>query len=168
MTKALAETSAETVDTQHGKYLTFLLDKEMFGIEIKYVTEIIGMQKINPLPESADFIKGIISLRGDIIPVIDMRLRLKKEAAAYTDRTCIIVIDLSGTKAGLVVDGVDEVSDIGDQDIVPPPELNAGYQNKYIQGIGKINDEIRLLLNCKRLFETEEMKKMNHIEENMK
>lgn len=157
MTDTLAEPLSESTDTQRGKYLTFLLGKEMFAIEIKYVTEIIGIVKINPLPESADSIKGVINLRGNIIPVVDMRLRLKREPAAYTERTCIIVINLPGIFAGLIVDGVDEVMFIDDQNIVPPPNLNARYQNRYISGIGKVDNGIRLLLDCKLLFNSKEL-----------
>lgn len=112
MPEAMQNVKAEKVDTQHGEFLTFLLGEETFGIEIRYVTEIIGIQRINNLPEAPEYVKEIINLRGKIIPVIDMRVRFKKEAAEYTDRTSIIVIDVLGTAVGLVVDCVLEVSAI--------------------------------------------------------
>lgn len=161
MAETLDEISKKAADTQYGRYLTFLLGKEVFGIEIKYVTEIVGIQKISSLPESPDYIKGIINLRGTILSVIDMRLRLKKESVPYTDRTCIVVIDLSETPVGLIVDSVKEVVFIDDQNIVPPPDLSAGYQSRYIKGIGKSGEEIRLLLDCERMFQEEELEPRN-------
>lgn len=151
-------------DTQHGRYLTFHLDEEDFGIEIKYVTEIIGMQPIARIPEVPDYIKGIINLRGKIIPVIDMRLKFKKESVEYNDRTCIIVVDTQEIIVGLVVDKVSEVITIDDEEIAPPPDKKTGIHNKYIQGIGKIEGEVKLLLDCKKLFNEEETKTIGEIE----
>ncbi|MDR3644774.1 MAG: chemotaxis protein CheW, partial [Clostridia bacterium] len=138
-------------DTQEGRFLTFYLGKEIFGVEIRYVTEIIGIQKICELPEAPEFVKGIINLRGNIIPVVNMRLRLGKAEVDNTERTCIIVVDLPETKVGLIVDRVNEVAAISDELIVPPPDIQTGYQNRYIKGIGKLNGEIGLLLDCERL-----------------
>lgn len=156
MAETLTAVSEEVMDTQSGRYLTFMLSKEAYGIEIQYVMEIVGIQKVNPLPESPDYIKGVINLRGKIIPVIDMRIRLKKEAASYTDRTCIIVTNIKGITAGLIVDCVNEVLLMEEKDIVPPPDNNAGYQNKYIKGIGKSNQDICLLLDCVQLFKEDD------------
>lgn len=139
-------------DTQHGRFLTFMVGEEAFGIEIKYVTEIIGLQPITRLPETAPHIKGIINLRGKIIPVIDVRLKFKKEPIDYSDRTCIIVIDTSDRCVGLIVDNVAEVLRIEDEDIVPPPEQKTGVQNSYLKGIGKVGDQVKLLLDCELLF----------------
>lgn len=164
MTETSTSVLMNVSDAQHGRYLTFQLDKEVFGIEIKYVTQIVGIQKICSLPESPEFVKGVINLRGTIIPVIDMRLRLRKEPAPYTERTCIIVIDLSHVMFGLIVDCVNEVALIDDQNIVPPPEFKNGSENRYIQGIGKTGEEIRLLLDCERLFETEELESFIQID----
>jgi purine-binding chemotaxis protein CheW len=147
----------EQEDTQHGRFLTFALGEEVFGIEIRYVKEIIGMQPITRLPEVPDYIKGIINLRGKIIPVIDVRLKFKKEAVEYNDRTCIIVIETSDMSVGLIVDNVAEVIAIDDENIVPPPDARAGIQNRYINGIGKVGSEVKLLLDCERLFHEEEM-----------
>lgn len=157
MSEALEEIGMEEADTQHGRFLTFSLGEEVFGLEIRCVTEIVGMQKINGIPESPPYVKGIINLRGKIIPVIDMRLRLKKEPIAYTDRTCIVVVDIRTLTVGLVVDRVDEVISIPDESIVPPPGFRAGFQNRYIRGIGKVDGEVRLLLDCERLFRDEEI-----------
>ncbi len=162
------ETGNELVDqqedTQHGRYLTFNLGEEVFGLEIRYVTEIIGMQPITKIPEVAGYIRGIINLRGKIIPVIDMRLKFGKEPIEYNDRTCIIVIDTQDMMAGLIVDKVSEVITIDDQNIVPPPDQKTGIKNKYIQGIGKTDGNVKILLDCKMIFDEEETKKIGAIE----
>lgn len=139
-------------DTQHGRFLTFSLDNEIYGIEIKYVTEIIGIQSITKVPEVPDYVKGIINLRGKIIPVIDVRLKFGKEAIAYNDRTCIIVIDVSGVSVGLIVDNVDEVLSIEDDDIAQPPTGRMGFENKYIKGIGKAGERVQILLDSEKLL----------------
>ncbi len=142
----------ETEDTQSGRFLTFTLGAESFGIEIKYVTEIVGIQPINTLPEVPSHIKGIINLRGKIIPVIDIRLKFKKEPVGYTDRTCIIVIDTNVLSVGLIVDNVAEVIGINEENTVPPPDVRTGANSRYMQGIGKTEGKIILLLDCKKLF----------------
>lgn len=143
-------------DTQKGKYLTFNLGQESFGIEIKYVTEIVGLQPITVIPEVAEYVKGIINLRGKIIPVIDIRLKFKKVPVAYDDRTCIIVIEISGISVGLIVDQVAEVMDISDEHIVPPPDAKTGFSNRYIKGIGNIGSEVKLLLDGEKLLTADE------------
>ena len=155
----------EMEDTQRGRFLTFALGAEEYGIEIRYVTEIIGIQEINNLPEVPDYIKGIVNLRGKIIPVIDVRLRFKKDPIDYTDRTCIIVIDTDDLSVGLIVDSVSEVVSIGDEDISPPPDTRTGIQNRYIQGIGRVDDRIKLLLNCEKLFLDDEIQAISEITE---
>ena len=143
-------------DTQHGKYLTFALGRESFGLEISYVKEIVKMQPITAMPEVASYVKGIINLRGRIIPVIDMCLKFGMEASAYTDRTCIIVIDIRDISVGLIVDNVAEVLVIDDNEIVPPPLMKTGAYNNYIKAIGKTGSDVKLLLDCERLFSQDE------------
>ena len=143
-------------DTMRGRFITFAVDREMYGIEIKYVTEIVGIQPINSLPEVPDHIKGVINLRGKIIPVVDMRLKFKKEPMAYNDRTCIIVIDTHDISAGLIVDEVAEVIAIEDENISPPPKHGTGASCRYLSGIGKVGNEVKLLLDCRTLFNGEE------------
>jgi purine-binding chemotaxis protein CheW len=138
-------------DTQKGKYLTFSLGNEFYGIEIKFVTEIIGIQAITEVPELPEYIKGIINLRGKIIPVMDVRIRFKKEAKEYNDRTCIVVIDILDLCVGLIVDSVSEVIRIPEENIVLPPEMG-GAANRFIKGIGKVDSEVKLLLDCNKLL----------------
>lgn len=149
-------------DTQKDKFLTFSLRSEFYGIEIMYVTEIIGIQVITEVPELPDYIKGIINLRGKIIPVMDVRLRFKKEQREYNDRTCIVVVDIKGMFIGLIVDSVSEVISIPEQDIVPPPELSR-VSNGYIKGIGKVGNEVKLILDCNKLLNDEEAKSLSDL-----
>ncbi len=150
-------------DTQKGKYLTFVLDSESYGIGINNVTEIIGIQPITLVPELPSYIKGIINLRGKIIPVMDVRLRFKKNFREYNDRTCIVVVDINELSIGFIVDSVSEVVIIQDENIVPPPNLNK-VSNKYISGIGKIDSEVKLILDCDKLINYDDMDGLNNIE----
>lgn len=162
----LINTSDEEIegieDMQQDRFLTFALDSEEFGIPISYVSEIVGMQKINKIPEVPGFVKGIINLRGQIISVIDMRLKFKKQAVEYDDRTCIIIIDINGIKAGLIVDNVSEVINIAENEISPPPDFRTGFQNKYINGIGKLKDRVVLLLDCDKIFNEQEIEEISY------
>lgn len=144
-------------DTQHGRYLTFALDNEAFGLEISNVTEIVGVQPITLIPEVPAYVKGVINLRGKIIPVIDVRLRFGREAIDYDDRTCIIVVDIKDICVGLIVDHVSEVITIDDSNIVPPPDWRTGAQNRYIKSIGKVGNDVKLLLDCNMLFQDGDM-----------
>lgn len=151
-------------DTQKGKYLTFALGAEVYGIEIRYVTEIIGMQTVTEVPDLPEYVKGIINLRGKIIPVIDVRLRFRKPAKEYNDRTCIVVVDIKGVAVGLIVDTVAEVLTIADQDIVPPPQVNNGsYNQRFTKAIGKVGSDVKLILDCDRLLSDDEMASLDRI-----
>ncbi len=151
-------------DTQKDKYLTFLLEQETYGIDIRVVIEIIGIQAITGVPEVPEYVRGIINLRGKIIPVVDMRLRFKKEFRAYNDRTCIVVIEAEGVLIGLIVDGVSEVLDIPEGNVVPPPKLKAS-QNRYIRGIGKTGEMVTLLLDWAKLFSEQDEKLLGKMTE---
>lgn len=148
-------------DTQKCRFLTFAIGKETYGIEIKYVMEIIGIQAITQLPELPDYIKGIINLRGKIIPIMDVRLRFKKEYREYNDRTCIIVVDINDLSIGLIVDSVSEVLSIEDKDIVEPPQMNKGINKRYIKSIGKVGNDVKLLLDCEKLLTEDEIEEIN-------
>lgn len=150
-------------DTQKGKFLTFAVGKEDYGIEIKFVTEIIGIQEITSIPELPAYIKGIINLRGKIIPVMDVRLRFKKEPMEYNDRTCIVVVDISELSIGLIVDNVSEVLNIDENNIVPPPSEKTGFNNRYVKGIGKVDNAVKLLLDCNKLLNEDEIESLINI-----
>lgn len=152
----------EEEDTQRGKYLTFSLGNEFYGIEIKYVTEIIGLQPITEIPELPEYIKGIINLRGKIIPVMDVRLRFQKQFREYNDRTCVIVIDIQNIAIGLIVDSVAEVMNISDEEISSVPNISKGG-NRYIKGIGKVGNEVKLILDSDRLLNDSEVESLGNI-----
>lgn len=151
-------------DTQKDKYLTFNIENEFYGIEIKYVIEIIGIQPISEVPQLPVYIKGIINLRGKIIPVMDVRLRFEKEPREYNDRTCIIVIQIRDISVGLIVDGVSEVISIHDSEIVDPPEMSRD-KNRFIRGIGKARSGVKLILDCDKLLNDKETDSLSNIHE---
>lgn len=146
------ETQDEAVKNQ---YLIFKLGDDSYGIDIKDVTEIVGIQKITSVPDLPAYIKGIINLRGKIYPVIDVRTRFEMEEIPYNDRTCIVIIELDGFSVGLIVDGVSDVLTFDEADMLPPPDLSTG-KNKYIKYIGKVGDELKLILNCDVLLRDED------------
>ena len=147
----------EDENTQKDMFFTFQVGKEEYGISISYVNEVIGLQKITKVPDMPDFIKGVINLRGKVIPVMDVRHRFQMEAIPYNDRTCVVVIDLQDNPIGLVVDAVSDVVDIPADKIDPPPQLQASNSKKFIKGMGKINDEIKILLDIDKLLYDEEV-----------
>ena len=146
-------------DTQKGKYVTFKSGDEYFGLKIQVVSEIIVFQEITKIPESENYIKGLINLRGKIIPVIDVRLRFKQEPFEYTDRTCIIVVNVKNIVVGLIVEQIAEVVEIQEENIIPSPSVGKAdkSQNKYVYAIGKVGDQVKLLLDPDRLLNDEEM-----------
>ncbi len=141
----------EQEDTQKGKFLNFFIGSEMYGIEVRNVIEIISILPMTEVSELPEYIKGIINLRGKIIPVMDVRLRFKKPFKEYNDKTCIIVIDIEDTYIGLIVDSVSEIVWIPEVEIVDLPELNK-TGNRYIKGIGKVGNGVRLILDCYKLL----------------
>lgn len=143
-------------NTQKNKFLTFSLGEEYYGIDIMYVTEIVGIQPITEVPELPIYIKGIINLRGKIIPVMDARIKFKKKTKEYNDRTCIVVINVQHLSIGIIVDAVSEVLNISEENIVDPPNLNNGSSN-YIKNIGKCDGYVTLILDCERLLSNEEI-----------
>ena len=150
----------EQEDTQKGKFLNFSMGSEMYGIEVRNVIEIIGILPMTEVPELPVYIKGIINLRGKIIPVMDVRLRFKKPFKEYNDRTCIIVIDIDDTYIGLIVDSVTEMVWIPEDEIVDLPEVNK-TGNRYIKGIGKVGNEVRLILDCYQLLTDSDLENLN-------
>lgn len=138
-----------------GKYLTFLSGGQLLGVPICDVVQIVGIQGITEIPEYPYYAKGVINLRGTVIPIIDVRLRLNKPEAEYTDRTCIIVTSIHDRNFGFVVDEVDEVTAIDADTISPPPEVN-GTESQYMTGITTLNGKITLLINTAKLLGADE------------
>lgn len=159
---------SEQHDTQKDKYVTFKSGNEYFGLKIEYVNEIIVFQEITAIPESEDYIKGLINLRGKIIPVIDVRLRFKQEPFVYNDRTCIIVINVKSTVVGLIVEKIAEVAEIPEENILPAPTLlgrGENAQNQYVYAIGKVGEDVKLLLDPDKLINDEDLSTMEHAQE---
>lgn len=144
-----------------GKYLTFWTDKQLFGVPIADVVQIIGNQEITSIPDSPRYAKGVINLRGNIIPVIDVRLRFGKEEADYDEKTCIIVSKIGESHIGFIVDSVDEVTTIDDDDISPPPKMSKDCTNAYLTGIGKIQNKVVMLLDTSKILNQNEFELVN-------
>lgn len=157
----------EIKEKKKQKYVTFMSGKEYFGLKIEYVNEIIVAQEITAIPETEDYIKGLINLRGKIIPVIDVRLRFKQEPFEYDDRTCIIVINVEGTEVGLIVEKIAEVVEIADENLLPAPTLSRSDKTKaqkdrYVYAIGKVGNSVKLLLDPDKLLH-DDMKTLEQV-----
>lgn len=154
---SLSVQQSET-DTQKGKYMTFKSGQEYFGLEIQYVQQIIQYQTVTMIPEAEDYIKGLINLRGRIIPVVDVRLRFRQGQCEYNDKTCILVINVKSTTVGLIVEQIAEVVEIKEDNILPPPTIGRGDKghNKYVYGIGKVGNTVKLLLDPEKLLYDED------------
>lgn len=140
-----------------GKYLTFFLSNEEYGAEILKIREIIGLMDITVLPMTNNYVKGVINLRGKVIPVIDLRLKFGMPEVDYTKETCIIVVAVKDTMVGVVVDTVSEVVDINTGEIEPSPELGSDVNTEYILGIGKVKGETKILLDMDAVLDTDDM-----------
>jgi purine-binding chemotaxis protein CheW len=135
-----------------GKYLTFGLGGEEYGLEILKVREIIGAMDITAVPRTPEFVMGVINLRGNVIPVIDLRLKFEMAHADQTEETCIIVVDVMGVEMGILVDRVSEVLDIADEEIQPAPGFGVAVNTDFILGIGKAADKVTILLNISEVL----------------
>ena len=160
----LAQTMDEAVKfmaSKEGKYLTFILADEEYGIGILKVKEIIGMMPVTSVPQTPQYVKGVINLRGRVIPVIDLRLRFGLELAEYTERTCIIVVEIQGSTGhvviGIVVDSVSEVLNIKGEDIEDAPTFGTKLNTDYILGMAKIDGGVKILLDIDRVLNEEEI-----------
>jgi purine-binding chemotaxis protein CheW len=144
-----------------GRYLTFFIDNQVFGIPIADVIQIVGVQEITEVPEFPTYAKGIINLRGNIVPLIDMRIRFHKEELPYNDRTCVIVTNIGSRLIGLVVEAVDEVASISDEEISPPPVVSSDDTDSYITGIGLKDNKIIVLLDTQKILSTAAIEKLS-------
>lgn len=142
----------EHEDTQKDKFLTFSIDQEVYGLDISHVTEIIGIQEITEIPDQLPCIRGVINLRGKIIPTMDIRLRFGKPSRDYDDRTCIVVLELKELTVGIIVDRVVEVTCIPENEIALPPTFGTGSGSQFVRGIGKVDDSVKLILDSDRLI----------------
>ena len=161
----LSETaSGAQSDKRAGKYLTFQLTSEEFGIRVLKVREIMGLQEITAVPQTPTHVKGVINLRGKVVPVVDLRLKLGLPAAEYTQRTCIIVTQIQGESGpvliGIVVDGVSEVLNLTAQEIEDTPDFGDETGVRYLLGMAKVKGKVKILLDIDQVLSTQEL---NHL-----
>ena len=156
MDNTVAETSVQENGRQEGgKFLTFFLGREEYGIEILKVREIIGLMDITSVPRTPEAVLGVINLRGKVIPVIDLRLKFGMPSVERTEETCIIVVEAGELEMGAVVDKVSEVSDIASDEIEATPSFGEEVNTDYILGMGKTEGRVKLLLDIDRALKTE-------------
>lgn len=164
----MAQNATEQLQkVKEGKYLTFALAHEEYGLEILKVREIIGYMEITSVPQTPGHVKGVINLRGQVIPVIDLRAKFGMETTDITEQTCIIVVEIdhNGMKlsTGLVVDRVQEVLDISESEIEEAPQFGAAVNTDFILGIGKINNSVKILLDIDTVLNSEEIADLHQI-----
>ena len=156
----IMDQAVNAMKEREGKYLTFTLADEEYGIGILKIKEIIGMMPVTTVPQTPEFVKGVINLRGKVIPVIDLRLRFGMESMDYTERTCIIVVEIDGTSGtvqiGIVVDSVSEVLNIKADEIEDTPTFGTKLKTDYILGMAKMEGGVKILLDINRVLKTEE------------
>ena len=154
----------ETSDIE-GKFLTFVLGEEIYGIEILKASEIIGLMDITTVPQTPDYMKGVINLRGKVIPVIDLRKKFSMQEGVHTQETCVIVVEVNSSSIGLIVDSVSEVSDITGEEIENAPSFGQGIDTSFIMGLGKVKDKIIILLDIDAVLSTEELEMVEELAE---
>ena len=156
-TEAQIEQSRHVVLEKEGKYLTFALANEEYGLEILKVREIIGYMEITAVPQTPAYVKGVINLRGQVIPVVDLRAKFGMETTDITEQTCIIVVEIGqgqhSFSTGIVVDHVEEVLDIAGDNIEEAPKFGSAVNTDFILGMGKIGESVKILLDIDRVLE---------------
>jgi purine-binding chemotaxis protein CheW len=154
----LVADDADEDAAQATKYLLITIDDDVYGIDIAHVVEIIELKRITEVPDMPSYVKGVINLRGRVIPVVDLRLRLGMAEREHDDRTCITIVKIQDSSVGLVVDRVAEVQDIRDGDIEPPPRYKTGSgKEPFISGLAKVGDGVRILMDVQKLVEDREL-----------
>ena len=148
-----------------GKFLTFVLGEEIYGIEILKAREIIGLMDITTVPQTPDYMKGVINLRGKVIPVIDLRKKFSMQEGVHTQETCVIVVEVNSSSIGLIVDSVSEVSDITGEEIENAPSFGQGIDTSFIMGLGKVKNKIIILLDIDTVLSTEELEMVEELVE---
>lgn len=154
MTTETLELQATTVASRSGKFLTFFFGEEEYGIEILRVREIIGLMSITDVPRTPDYVRGVVNLRGKVVPIIELRLRLDLPSIEATEETCVIVVQAADEMVGLIVDKVSEVTDIAAGEVVDAPSLGAHVNTDYLLGLGKSEGRVRLLLDIDAVLDT--------------
>lgn len=151
------EAVATKTKTTEGRFLTFVLGKEEYGIEILKVREIIGVMSITTVPQTPEYMKGVINLRGKVIPIVDLRSKFSMPEVEHTKETCVIVVDVNSTQLGIIVDSVSEVLDIGNGEIEDTPDFGQEINTESIMGLGKTKDKIIILLDIEKVLTSEDL-----------
>jgi len=159
--EAVAERTEKS--SLEGKFLTFVLSSEEYGIEILKVREIIGLMDITSVPQTPDYMKGVINLRGKVIPVIDLRMKFSMPEEEHTQETCVIVVEVNSTSIGIIVDSVSEVSDIAGEEIENAPKFGQDIDTSFIMGLGKVKDKIVILLDIDSVLSSEELEMVGEL-----
>lgn len=161
MAETVIKEAAQTGASRAGKYLTFKLADEEFGLEILKVQEIIQMQSITRVPRTPEFVRGVINLRGKVIPVVDLRLKFGMESAEDTERTCIVVVQIRNATnvvvMGTIIDEVREVLDIPEASIEDTPSFGTSIDTEFILGMGKIGQNVKILLDIDKVLSAQEI-----------
>jgi len=148
-------------DTQANKYLFFRIAEESYGIGIRHILEIIELQRISQVPDMPAYVKGVINLRGKVIPVVDLRMRFGLPERPYDDRTCIVVADIARATLGFIVDTVEEVIEIPESQVEEAPRFRTqSGKDRYISGMGKVGDDVKILLDVETLVRDEDVRAM--------
>ncbi len=151
-TETINENKAVDFASNGGGILTFTIEDQTYGIEIGYVTDIIEIQPITVVPKVPEYIKGVINLRGKVIPVMNIRSRFGKPVIPYDERTCIIVVEWEDDSVGMIIDRVCEVLNINPNEITPPPDYRSVNSNRFIKHIANRADGVKLVLDCEKLI----------------
>jgi len=151
----LSRITEDTMDDMKGRFLTFYIDTTIYGIELYYIWDIVKMQSITPVPGLPYYYKGIVNLRGKVAPIIDVRLKFGQEERPYDERTCILVVDISGMQVGLIVDRIAEVVAINSENRNPPPDLGMRSDERYLSSIANVSGKVILVIDCDKFFQSD-------------
>jgi purine-binding chemotaxis protein CheW len=163
----LNETAAGQADARAGKYLTFQLGNEEFGVRVLKVREIMGLQEITAVPQTPAHVKGVINLRGKVIPVIDLRLKFGLPGAEYSQRTCIVVAQVQGESGpilmGVIVDGVSEVLNLTGAEIEDTPDFGEDAAGRFLLGMAKVKGKVKILLDIDRVLSSQDLRGLSEM-----
>ncbi len=140
-----------------GKFLIFILGSEAYGIEIHRAREIIGLLDITEVPQSPEYVKGVINLRGKVMPVVDLRLKFLMDEESHSQKKCIIVVDVNNTSIGLIVDSVSDVTDISSGEIEVAPDFSVGIDPSFIMGLGRESDRVIIMLDMEIVLSADKL-----------
>ena len=161
--------SSTMIETERGRYLTFLVGRERLGISIHDVKEIIEISNITDIPSTPDYIRGVINLRGGVVPIIDLAARLQQGASDLGKRSCIVLVDITSeskvAKLGVIVDQVDDILQISEDNIQSSPEFGSNINTEFIQAMGRVDDDFIILLEVSQVLSVSELSQLNKVVE---